>query len=58
MKDYTTYLLIGYTDDVCKFIRASIPNTMLADLKDAVKNDRSVNVQDKYGATAVCYCSI
>ena len=43
----------GYTDDVCKFIRGSIPNTMLADLKDSVKAKRSINVQDKYGATAV-----
>lgn len=35
-------------------MRDSVPKTMLADLKDAVKNGKSVNVQDKYGATPVC----
>ena len=29
---------------------------MLADLKDSVKNDRSLNVKDKYGSTAVSGC--
>ena len=48
----------GYTDDVCKYIRASVPKTMLADLKDSVKSNRSVNIQDKYGATAVSLCFI
>ena len=39
---------------MCKFLRDSVPKTMLADLKDAVKNGQSVNIQDKYGATPVC----
>ena len=26
---------------------------MLADLKDSVKNNRSLNIKDKYGSTAV-----
>jgi len=26
---------------------------MLADLKDSVRNDRTINMQDKYGASAV-----
>ena len=29
---------------------------MLADLKDSVKNDRSLNIKDKYGSTAVSGC--
>ncbi len=44
---------VGYTEDVLEYIRVSVPKNMLADLKDSVKNDRSVNIQDKYGATAV-----
>ena len=35
-------------------MRDSVPKTMLADLKDAIKNGKSVNIQDKYGATPVC----
>ena len=45
----------GYTDDTCQYIRASIPKTMMADLKDSIKSGRSINVQDKYGATAVSH---
>ena len=43
----------GFTDDVLEYIRVSVPKNMLADLKDSVKQGRSLNVQDKYGATAV-----
>ena len=43
----------GYTDDVLEYIRISVPKTMLADLKDSVKNNRSLNIQDKYGTSAV-----
>ena len=43
----------GYTDDVLEYIRVSVPKNMLADLKDSVKQGRSLNLQDKYGATAV-----
>lgn len=46
-------LFVGYTDDVCKIIRASVPKNMMADIKDSIKSDRSLNLQDKYGATAV-----
>ena len=48
-----THSLTGYTDDVLEYIRVSVPKTMLADLKDSVKNGRSLNIQDRYGATAV-----
>ena len=30
-----------------------MPKNMLADLKDSTKHGRSLNIQDKYGATAV-----
>ena len=43
----------GYTDDVCKYLRDSVPKTMLADLKEFVSNGGSVNTKDKYGASAV-----
>ncbi len=43
----------GYTDDVLEYIRISVPKTMLADLKDSVRNDRSLNIKDKYGSSAV-----
>ncbi len=43
----------GYTDDVLGYIRESVAKNMLADLKDSVKNNRSLNLQDKYGASAV-----
>ena len=43
----------GFTDDVLEYIRVSVPKNMLADLKDSVKQGRCLNVQDKYGATAV-----
>ena len=33
----------------------SVPKTMLADLKDSVKTGRSLNVQDKFGGTAVSH---
>ena len=40
----------------------SVPKNMLADLKDSVKQGRSLNIQDKYGATAVSvmisYCGL
>ena len=43
----------GYTEDVLGYIRESVAKTMLADLKDSVRNDRDLNIQDKYGASAV-----
>jgi protein phosphatase 1 regulatory subunit 16A len=43
----------GFTDDVLEYIRVSVPKNMLADLKDSLKQGRSLNVQDKYGATAL-----
>ena len=43
----------GFTDDVLEYLRVSVPKNMLADLKDSVKQGRSLNIQDKYGATAV-----
>ena len=46
-------VLPGFTDDVLEYIRESVPKTMLADLKDSIKQSRSLNVQDKYGSTAV-----
>ena len=50
---YCCHVLPGYTDDVLEYIRVSVPKNMLADLKDSMKNERSLNMQDKYGATAV-----
>lgn len=46
-------MFAGYTDDVLEYIRGSVPKTMLADLKDSVKNNRCLNLQDKYGTSAV-----
>ena len=46
-------LFAGYTDDMLEYIRASVAKTMLADLKDSVKNNRSLNIKDKYGTAAV-----
>lgn len=46
----------GYTEDVLEYIHVSVPKNMLADLKDSVKSSRSLNLQDKYGATAVSFC--
>ena len=43
----------GYTDDVLEYIRVSVAKTMLADIKDSVRNNRTLNIQDKYGASAV-----
>ncbi|XP_011409906.2 PREDICTED: protein phosphatase 1 regulatory subunit 16A-like [Amphimedon queenslandica] len=43
----------GYTDDVCKYLRDSVPKTMLADLKAFVSDGGSVNTKDKYGASAL-----
>lgn len=43
----------GYTEDVLEYIRVSVPKTMLADLKDSVKNNRDLNMQDKYGCSAL-----
>ena len=55
---YMTYRSIicipaGYTDDVLGYIRASMAKTMLADLKDSVRSNRSLDIKDKYGSTAV-----
>ena len=36
-----------------EYLHKSVPVTMLADLKDSVRNNRDINVMDKYGATAV-----
>ena len=54
---YHIPLTAGYTDDTCQYIRSSVPKTMLADLKDSIKGGRSLNIQDKYGATAVSVIS-
>ena len=43
----------GLTDDLLQRLRENTPKSLLADLKDSVKNDRSLNIKDKYGATAV-----
>lgn len=43
----------GYTEDVLGYIRASVAKTMLADLKDSVRSNRSLDIKDKYGSTAV-----
>ncbi len=48
-----TSISVGYTEDVLEYIRVSVPKTMLADLKDSVKNNRDLNMQDKYGCSAV-----
>lgn len=45
----------GYTDDVCKYLRDSVPKTMLADLKEFLSNGGSVNNKDKYGASIVSW---
>ncbi len=54
---YVMHVLVvvctGYTEDVLGYIRESVAKNMLADLKDSVKNGRSLNMQDKYGAAAV-----
>lgn len=42
----------GYTEDVLGYIRASVAKTMLADLKDSVRSNRSLDIKDKYGSTA------
>lgn len=38
-----------------EYIRISVPKTMLADIKDSVRNNRSLNIQDKYGTSAVSW---
>jgi len=48
-----TMLYTGYTEDVLGYIRASVAKTMLADLKDSVRSNRSLDIKDKYGSTAV-----
>lgn len=50
---YSSLSSAGYTDDVCKYLRDSVPKTMLADLKEFVSNGGSVNTKDKYGASVV-----
>ena len=50
---HPTHFSTGYTEDVLGYIRESVAKTMLADLKDSVRNNRDVNLQDKYGAAAV-----
>ncbi|XP_065916033.1 protein phosphatase 1 regulatory inhibitor subunit 16B-like [Dysidea avara] len=42
----------GYTEDVLGYIRASVAKTMLADLKDSVRSERTLDIKDKYGTTA------
>ena len=41
-----------------EYLHRSVPVTMLADLKDSVRNARDINVMDKYGATAVSRLNI
>ena len=41
-----------------EYLHKSVPVTMLADLKDSVRNNRDVNLMDKYGATAVSLCTM
>lgn len=43
----------GYTEDVLAYIRVSVPKTMLTDLNESVAAGCSVNVQDRYGASAL-----
>ena len=49
------YTLLGLTDDLLQQLRGNVPNTMLADLKDSLRNGRSLNLQDSSGATAVSW---
>ena len=46
-------MLAGHTEDMVEYLHKSVPVTMLADLKDSVRNNRDINIMDKYGATAV-----
>ena len=46
-------LFAGHTEDMVEYLHKSVPVTMLADLKDSVRNNRDINIMDKYGATAV-----
>ena len=48
-----SYTNVGHTEDMVEYLHKSVPVTMLADLKDSVRNNRDINVMDKYGATAV-----
>ena len=43
----------GLTEDLLQRLRENTPKSMLADLKDSVKCNRSLDVKDKYSATAV-----
>ena len=43
----------GHTEDMIEYLHKSVPVTMLADLKDSMRNNRDINIMDKYGATAV-----
>ena len=45
--------LAGLTDDLLQRLRENTPKSLLADLKDSVKSNRSLDMKDKYGATAV-----
>ena len=47
------HISVGNTEDMIEYLHKSVPVTMLADLKDSVRNNRDINVMDKYGATAV-----
>ena len=49
----TMCLLIGLTDDLLQRLRENTPKSLLADLKDSVRSNRSLDIKDKYGATAV-----
>ena len=49
----TLCLLVGLTDDLLQRLRENTPKSLLADLKDSVKSNRSLDIKDKYGATAV-----
>ena len=50
---YYVHISVGNTEDMIEYLHKSVPVTMLADLKDSVRNNRDINVMDKYGATAV-----
>ena len=45
--------MTGNTEDMIEYLHKSVPVTMLADLKDSIRNNRDINIMDKYGATAV-----
>lgn len=43
----------GLTDDLLQRLRENTPKSLLADLKDSVRSNRSLDIKDKYGATAM-----